>query len=151
MGDVSVEINEHNPRLENIEVINLLEDCDRYVSMQAELEKTLSSAFFMQTKAKKSGNTRMNLAENMREDFDAVYRVDVSSEGEYTEWKTKPSVDPMLYISAMPNRDLKHSQQSFKNALSVAVSLSSMVNKLKSSTSSNGGPCDEKTDNHDER
>jgi hypothetical protein len=117
--------------LDNEELMNILEDCDTYVNLQAELGKTLSSAFFMQTKARKSGNTRMNLAENMREDFDAVYRVDASSDGEFAEWKTKPKVDPILYISAMPNRDLKHSQESFKKALSTAITLASKINKLK--------------------
>lgn len=118
--------------LNNEELLGVLEDSDSYVKQHAELAKTLSSAFFMQTKSKKSGHTRMNLAENMREDFDAVYRVDVDEDGTFEEWKTKPTVDPITYISAMPNRDLKHSQESFKKALSLAVSLASDINKLKS-------------------
>lgn len=117
--------------LENGELISILEDCDSYAKLQTELGKTLSSAFFMQTKSKKSGNSRMNLAENMREDFDAVYRVDVDEDGEFAEWKTKPKIDPIVYISAMPNRDLRHSQESFMKALTLAVTLASKVNKLK--------------------
>lgn len=120
--------------LENAELLNVLEECDNYVKQQEELGSILSTAFFMQTKAKKSGTSRMNLAENMREDFDAVYRVDASSEGEFAEWKTKPKVDPIMYISAMPNRELKHSQEQFKKALSLAVALASKINTLKSHT-----------------
>lgn len=126
--------NTGNRTLENDELLNVLEECDSYVKLQEEFGKLLSSAFFMQTKAKKSGTSRMNLAENMREDFDAVYRVDSSSEGEFAEWKTKPKVDPIMYISAMPNRDLKNSQEKFMKAMSMAVILASKINKLKSHT-----------------
>mmetsp|Transcript_2869 Transcript_2869/g.5185 ORF Transcript_2869/g.5185 Transcript_2869/m.5185 type:complete len:136 (+) Transcript_2869:60-467(+) len=132
MSDSSRSESGNSKSLENEELISLLEECDNYVKLHSELGKTLSNAFFMQTKSKKSGNTRMNLAENMREDFDAVYRVDAGGDGEFEEWKTKPTVDPITYISAMPNRDLKHSQESFKKALSLAVSLASEVNRLKS-------------------
>ena len=124
-------LEEKGSYLGNEELIEMLEECDDYVKLQNELGKILSSAFFLQSKAKKSGTTRMNLAENMREDFDAVFRVDANDDGEFGEWQTKPKVDPIMYISAMPNRDLKHSQKLFKQALSLTIALSSNINKLK--------------------
>lgn len=121
-------------RLENEELMGVMSECNDYLSLQSELENALSSGIFLQAKAKKGGHLRMNSIDNMREDFDAVVRVDEGTDGNFTEWKTKPKVDPMLYLTAMPSRDLRHAQESFKKALSISVSLASKSRKINSQT-----------------
>jgi hypothetical protein len=104
-------------------LINLLENCNTYAELQLELIKALSSGHLLLAKAKK--NVRINSID-CREVIEANCRIDYNQQDEsFTEWIKKPKVDPLLYISALPPPDLKQAQKSFRNALHLAITLSS--------------------------
>jgi hypothetical protein len=108
--------------------ITLLENCHTYGELQYELMKILSSGHLLLAKAKK--NVRINSID-CREIIEAHCRVDYNEEEEaFTEWNTKPKVDPLLYIAALPPPDLKQAQKSFQKALQIAINLSSKTRNI---------------------
>jgi hypothetical protein len=109
--------------------ITLIENCNSYAELQAELMKNLSSGYFLFAKSKKNISNLSLL--NCREEMTTSYRVDISSDNEITEWSTKPKVDPILYLTALPPPDLKQSQKSFQKALGLIINLANQSNQIK--------------------
>jgi hypothetical protein len=114
---------------ENENIVSLIENCNDYAELQAELVKTLSSGYFLFTKSKKNIPNLSLL--NCREEMTTSYRVDISSDGEITEWSNKPKVDPILYLTALPPPDLKQSQKLFQKSMALIISLANRSNQIK--------------------
>ncbi len=114
--------------MDDEDLLTLLSDCNSYTTLQHELESSLRSGHLFLIKARK--NTRHIDSIDCREEIKANCGVDISLEGEYSEWREKPKVDPIILITPLPPPDLKYSQKSFQKALTITMMLASKSNQI---------------------
>jgi hypothetical protein len=115
--------------LSDVKLLQTLDQCEKYVSLQADMQKNMYSGFFGIVKSRHAGSKINSI--DCREDMESNFTVEFSeNDMEFSEWRSKPDIDPIMYISALPPPHLRRSQESFKKALSDAVTLSSIVAKL---------------------
>lgn len=128
-------------------LIDVVELCGEYAALQKKISNELARGYFLMAKARKNIG-RLN-CDNLRDDFDADYRVDCDTTGEFTAWITKPKSDPILLLSALPPPDLRHSQKCFQESLVTVIQLVSKINSIKMKMAkpiNDSGPITEKSE-----
>eukprot|EP01023_Acetabularia_acetabulum_P061814 TRINITY_DN751_c0_g1_i1.p3 TRINITY_DN751_c0_g1~~TRINITY_DN751_c0_g1_i1.p3 ORF type:complete len:130 (+),score=21.59 TRINITY_DN751_c0_g1_i1:356-745(+) len=120
---------------------NILNTSQDYLSTQKEIEELLKEAYFNLAKAKygqvngRLGPTSYNM------DMKATKTIQItgSEGGDYSfELQTgkieEEQVDPIRWFGAMPSQSLKEAQKGFSSALDKVISLAKLASQLRSET-----------------
>jgi len=116
MGDV-LQVKEENEKM-----IEMLLNCDKYYQLQMDLKKIMSDAIFQLSLARKYDRS-MTSIENIRFELDANVKIDKATNGRLEIWESRPSINPILLISGMPNPHLKNAKSLFSQALNLSIAL----------------------------
>ncbi len=120
------------------DLVSALEDCASYVDLHIKMSESMGKGYFAIVIARNSG-CKINSID-CREDMEANLTVDQDENLQYSEWRSKPEIDPIIYLSGLPPPSLKKSQKLFEKALSDAISLCSIIRRIQTKL---GCPCND--------
>ena len=109
-------------------LIHLVQQCSQIVELEDKMKDILSKGYFGMTLARNSGH---NISiQNCRADIDTSVEIDVSPEGNFELYESKPEINPLLVVCGLPPPALKKSQTHFKEALKLAIDVANIVNSI---------------------
>eukprot|EP01041_Mallomonas_annulata_P008603 gene8603-17753_t len=97
-------------------VLDIVQECDKFVNAHLELREIISKAFFQMTMARQYDRSALSIF-HCRHEIDATRKLFILNDGTFKMETATNDEDPLLYLTGMPTRNSRSAQHLFVEAL----------------------------------